>query len=239
LPAYNEAPALPRLLAELHALHLPADIIVVDDASTDDTGNIARAHGAAVVRHEVNSGAGTSVKDGIRAAQTDIVIMLDADGTYPTAAIPDVIAKLQEGFHMVVGARRGPEYNGQLPKRFARFVFGLLAQFATGKHVPDVNSGMRAFRKSEITPYFPSICNSFSFPTTLTLIYFLTGKRVAYIPIPYAKRIGQSKVRIVRDSLRTLGYMAGVMMRFSPFRLVLLIVFFVFIIGIIAIVFLG
>jgi hypothetical protein len=124
---------------------------------------------------------------------------------------------------MVVGARQGASYRGSLLKMPARFIFTLLAEFTTGRTIPDVNSGMRVFRKNDVLPYFSDICNGFSFTTTITLIYMLTGKSVTYIPISYEKRIGRSKVKIIRDSLRTLQYMTEVIACYNPLKLFLLL----------------
>jgi glycosyltransferase involved in cell wall biosynthesis len=234
LPACNEAQGLPLVLAELKALNMDLEIIVVDDGSTDGTGEAAKGEGIKVLRHPLRLGAGRSVKDGISAASCDRIIMLDADGTYPVQRIPDFITELDKGFDLVVGARRGKEYWGSFLKTIARFVFKMIAQFATGKRIPDINSGMRAFRKSTIEEYFPHLCNGFSLPTTMTLAYFFTGKMVSYIPIDYHKRIGKTKVRIIMDSLRTLQYITESIVYFNPIKLFLLISILVLLIGAIA-----
>ncbi len=213
LPALNENGAIAQVLADLRALPLFLEIIVVDDASTDGTGALAREAGATVVRHERRLGAGRSVKDGVGRASCDIVVMIDADGTYPIDRIPDLLAALED-CDLVVGARRGKNYHGSPAKYVARQIFRLVAQTLTGKSIPDVNSGMRAFRKSTMQPYFPYLCEGFSLPTTMTLACFFTGKAVRYIPIDYHARIGSSKVQIIRDAIKTLGYMAGSFTRF-------------------------
>lgn len=222
LPAYNEEGGIGIVLDAIRSVVPDAEVIVVDDGSTDGTAAIVSVKGAMVISHRLNLGAGRSVKDGIERASNDSIVMLDADATYPVASIPTLIAELDRGYNLIVGARQGKEYRGRILKRIARFIFRMLAQFATGKHIPDINSGMRAFRKSEITPYFGSLCDGFSLPTTMTLAYFFTGKKVQYVPISYAKRIGQSKVRIVRDSLRTLQFMTESIAHFNPLKLFLL-----------------
>jgi polyisoprenyl-phosphate glycosyltransferase len=223
LPAYNEEAAIASVITQIKALPLELDIIVVDDGSADRTGEIAREQGVHVIRHAMNRGCGRSVKDGVMEAKTDIVVMIDADCTYPVESIPELLQKFSEGFDMVVGARQGPEYRGSFLKMPARFVFKFLAEFTTGRHIPDINSGLRIFRCSTVKKYFPDICDGFSFPTTITLIYMLTGKTVGYVPIDYRKRIGKSKVRIIRDSLRTLQYITEVVATYNPLKLFLLI----------------
>jgi glycosyltransferase involved in cell wall biosynthesis len=223
LPALNEEAAIGAVLNALHAVPVDMEIIVVDDGSTDRTGDIARSKGAIVIRHQLALGAGQSVKHGIERATSDRIVMLDADCTYPTERIPDFLATLDGGFDLVVGARHGKIYRGSILKKIARFVFRMISEFATGKRIPDINSGMRAFHKSQIVEYFPHLCNGFSLPTTMTLAYFFTGQKVAYLPIEYRKRVGTTKVRIIRDSLRTLQYITESIVFFNPLKLFLLI----------------
>jgi glycosyltransferase involved in cell wall biosynthesis len=203
LPAYNEEPGIAAVLQSIRAAYPEAELIVVDDCSTDTTAAIAIQNGAKLIRHTLNLGAGKSVKDGVEQAFFDRIIMMDSDGTYPVDSIPALLAELDLGYNLVVGARHGYAYNGRILKRMARFVFRCLAEFATGKRIPDINSGMRAFRRSEILPYFPHLCNGFSLPTTMTLAYFFTGMKVRYVPIQYSKRFGHTKVKIIRDSADT------------------------------------
>lgn len=223
LPAYNEEEGIASVLQDIRRTYPDAEIIVVDDASTDRTAAIAQENGAKLIRHQLNLGAGKSVKDGVEQAFCDRIIMLDSDGTYPVASIATLLTALDEGYNLVVGARHGKAYNGRLLKWMARIVFRFLAEFATGKRIPDINSGMRAFRRSEILPYFPHLCNGFSLPTTMTLAYFFTGMKVQYVPIEYYKRFGHTKVRIIRDSLRTLQYMVESIAHYNPLKLFLLL----------------
>ncbi len=223
LPACNEAAAIAGVLRAVRAAVPEAEIIVIDDGSTDATGDIARSEGVRVLTHALTTGAGRSVKDGIQAAGHEYIVMLDSDGTYPAERIPDLLAALDRGFDLVIGARRGRHYRGSILKFAARTVFRLIAQFATGKRIPDINSGMRAFRRSTMTTYFPRLCDGFSLPTTMTLAFLFTGRSVAYVPIAYARRIGTSKVRIVRDSLRTLQYITESIAFYNPTKLFLLL----------------
>ncbi|HVW66372.1 MAG TPA: glycosyltransferase family 2 protein [Candidatus Peribacteraceae bacterium] len=237
VPAFNEEDAISGLLASIHALHLDAEIVIVDDASTDRTAEIAMQHGAHVVRHPMNCGYGKSVKDGVAAAAHDTIIVTDADGTYPVDRIPELLDIYNRGFDMVVGARQGKAYRGTFLKMPARYVFKFLVEFTTGRHIPDINSGMRIFSKKTVEKYFPDICNGFSFTTTITLIYLLTGKMVTYVQIPYSKRIGKSKVKIIRDSLRTLQYITECIVRYNPLKLFLLFAILSFLIGLIGLIF--
>lgn len=223
IPAYNEEGAIASVLDAVHALPIDADVIVVDDASTDRTGEIAKQRGVRVLTHPLNRGYGRSVKDALAQAGTDIIIVTDADGTYPVEKIPELLEKFHTGFDMVVGARHGPAYRGNFLKMPGRIVFKAMVEFITGRHIPDINSGLRVFRKSVVHGYLPDICDGFSFLTTITLVYLLTGKTVAYVPIAYHRRIGRSKVRIVRDTLRTLQYITEVAATYNPLKLFLLL----------------
>lgn len=237
IPAFNEEGAIGELLTHLRTLPLQAEVIVIDDASSDATARIAAEHGARVIRHAGNCGYGRSVKDGVALAMNDTIIVTDADGTYPIDQIPLLLETYEKGFDMVVGARQGAAYRGTFLKMPARYVFKAIVEFTTGRRIPDINSGLRIFSKRTVEPYFRDICNGYSFTTTITLIYLLTGKMVTYVTIPYNKRIGRSKVRIVRDSLRTLQYITECIVRYNPLKLFLLFSFFSVIVGAIGIIF--
>lgn len=233
IPALNEEEAISSVLEQLRKLPIDAEIIVVDDGSSDRTRVLAEEHGARVIRHPVPAGYGKSLKDGILAASAETIVITDADGTYPIASIPELLKTFDEGYDMVVGARQGSAYRGTFLKFPARIVFKFLVEFATGRKIPDVNSGFRVFKKSFAMEHFDDLCNGFSFTTTITLVAHLTGKIVAYVPISYEKRVGSSKVRIVRDSLRTLQYITEAIARFNPIKFFLLLSFFPLLTGLI------
>ena len=213
IPAYNEAGAIGPVIGQLARCAAGADlegeILVVVDGATDATAAEAAAAGARVVEHPQNAGYGRSLKTGILAATHDLIAITDADGTYPAERLPELI-QLAERFHMVVGARTGAFYQGSFAKRLGRVVFRGLSEFAAGQHIPDINSGMRVFRRGDIVPFFPVISAGFSFTTTCTLVYLLNDLFVKYVPIEYHKRHGHSKVRHLRDSvLRTADHRRG------------------------------
>lgn len=215
IPAFNEEEAIGSVVAAIRALPLDADILVIDDGSTDATGERARAHGARVIAHPKNLGCGRSVKDGLAEAKTDTIVLIDGDGSYPVRMIPTLLATLAEGNDLVVGARQGPVYRSSLFKMLARTALRFLAERTTGSRIPDVNSGLRVFRKSTVMPHLHELCDSFSYMMTITLVYLHNGKRVAYVPIPYAERIGRSKVRPLRDGLQTLRYLVACTARYT------------------------
>lgn len=232
IPAYNEEGAIGPVLDALRALPIDAEIIVVDDGSTDRTAVIAEQHGARVIRHAMNAGYGRSVKDGVKNAQTDIIVLSDADGTYPIEKIPELLARFDQGVDMVVGARQGAEYRESFFKSIARYFLKSIVEYATGRFIPDVNSGLRVFRASIAKPYFTDICDGFSFTTTITLVFMLTHRSVDYIAIPYHKRVGKSKVKMLKDTLRTLQYITECIVRYNPLKLFIILCLLCLIAGI-------
>jgi len=234
IPAYNEEPAIGRTLADIRSAVAPfdsAELIVVDDGSTDRTASLAVEAGARVISHPHNIGYGRSLKDGINAASHDLVAIIDADGTYPAAEIPRLVAEFQRGFDLVVGTRSGIHYRESWLKAPLRVVLTFLVEFTAGRRVPDVNSGLRVFRRSTIVPYFPQLCDTFSFTTSMTLAYMLTGRFVQYVPIGYGSRIGPTKVRLVRDALRTLQYIVQGIVYYNPVKMFLLLAIAALVVG--------
>jgi glycosyltransferase involved in cell wall biosynthesis len=197
IPAYNEQGAV-RAQVEavervLQSQRIPNEIIVVDDASADDTADEALRAGARVLRHLENRGYGASIKTGMDAALYDTVVIIDADGTYPPEEIPALLAKLEDA-DMAVGARTGKKVHIPLVRRPAKWLLGLLANQIAGRKIPDLNSGLRAFRRDCLRQYYPILSNRFSFTTTSTLALLADDYRVVYHPISYHPRIGQSKI---------------------------------------------
>lgn len=225
IPAYNEAHAIAdtvkRVLSVCAKLGKPHEVIVVDDGSTDGTGDAAKAAGASVLANPTNGGYGLSLQRGIRKAQYSIISITDSDGTYPIEEIPRLYAGIERGFDMVVGARQGKTYEGTAVKSFSRKVFKWLAEYAAGRRIADINSGLRLFRRDLALPHLPRTCFGFSFTTSLTLIFMLNGYFVTYMPIPYHARIGETKVRHFRDALRTLQIMTEVVVCYNPLKLFL------------------
>ena len=232
IPALNEELAIAQTVQNLHAIFSSNrtdanqngsyEIIVVNDGSTDSTASIARSQGAKVVTHLYPLGYGRALKRGITEAQYDTIVILDADGTYPVEVIPTFLKEYALGYNMIVGKREGKNYRESWIKMPLRNILKLIVEFTAGQKIPDVNSGLRVFSRSEVMPYFDQLCNTFSFTTSVTLAYLLTGKFVHYIPIPYHPRIGKAKVRLFKDSLRTLQYIVQAILHYNPIKLFLL-----------------
>jgi glycosyltransferase involved in cell wall biosynthesis len=233
IPAYNEGGAIRATVDQVKAAldGVPNEVLVVDDGSGDQTADHAAAAGARVLRHPHNLGYGAALKSGIRAATHDTVVITDADGTYPNSEMPALIAEFRKGFNMIVGARTGDHYRESAVKAPLRYILKWLVEFTTGRRIPDVNSGLRVFSRAEILPYLDLLCNTFSFTTSVTLAYMMTGKFVGYVPISYHQRVGQTKVRLFRDSLRTLQYIVQAILYYNPLKMFLLISGVLFVAG--------
>jgi glycosyltransferase involved in cell wall biosynthesis len=197
IPAYNEEQEISRVLTEmrtlLHGKGINAEIIVVDDGSTDQTARMAKMVGARVIQHRSNRGYGASLKTGIVEATHNIIAITDADGTYPARFLPDMLEEL-ENADMVVGARIGSTVHIPLVRRPAKKALNLLANYVSGRKIPDLNSGLRVFRRDVILQYFPILPDQFSFTTTITMAMLCDKYAVSYIPIDYLKRGGRSKI---------------------------------------------
>lgn len=227
IPALDEEAGIQYTLAEGHRVLQaagisPYEIVVVDDGSQDGTAEAARLGGATVVRHPHNAGYGRSLKTGILSAKYDTIVISDADGTYPLDRIPDLLRRYSEGFDLVVGERSGAELNDSAIKGPLRATLCFLVEYAVGRKVPDVNSGLRVFSRETVVEHFDHLSNAFSFTTSMTLGYMMRGRFVAYEKIDYRARIGRTKVRLFRESLKTLQYIIQAIIYYNPLKLFLL-----------------
>jgi glycosyltransferase involved in cell wall biosynthesis len=224
IPALNEEEAITQtVIAARDVLARsgidPAEIIVIDDGSSDGTSERAAAAGARVIRHPHNVGYGRSLKDGILAARYDTIAISDADGTYPLEDLPALFEMKNAGFDMVVGARTGPHYHESIVKSPLRWVLRLIVEWTAGRRIPDINSGLRVFSRDITLTYFDRLCDTFSFTTSLTLAYMMNSRFVAYREIDYKKRIGHTRVRLFRDALRTLQFITEAAVYYNPLKI--------------------
>lgn len=230
IPAYNEEDEIVNTIVRCKAVlkkmfNDEGEVIVVDDCSKDSTYKFAMEAGAVVITHPHNAGYGRSLKDGISKAKYDIIVITDSDGTYPIESIPDLYEEYKKGFDMVVGARQGKNYDESLKKKSLRLILKFLVEYTAGRKIDDINSGLRIFSKNTITKYFDTLCDTFSFTTSVTLAYMMTGKFVKYIPIEYHKRTGKSHVKLFKDTLRTLQYIVEAILFYNPIKIFLIFCF--------------
>lgn len=230
LPARNEAATLEPLLVEVRNKYPAAEIIVVDDGSTDATPEICEKFGVVRVAHHYSMGNGAAVKSGARAARGVVFIFMDADGQHNVEEIPVLLAKLESGLDMVVGARQsGSQAN--LGRGLANRFYNRLASYMTGQKIEDLTSGFRAVRARKFREFLYLLPNGFSYPTTITMAFFRAGYSVAYEPIHTLKRIGKSHLHPIKDGLRFLLIIFKIGTLYSPLKLFVPIAFLHFLLG--------
>ena len=218
LPAKNEAPALAALLPLLRAAHPEAEIIVVDDGSTDDTRSICSKSGVECLSSPYSMGNGAAIKRGTRAATGEILVFMDGDGQHDAADIARLLAKLDEGYDMVVGARDWGSQAG-VGRGLANTLYNWLASRMTGHPVLDLTSGFRAVRANKFREFLHLLPNGFSYPTTSTMAFFRSAYPVAYVPIKAAQRVGKSHIKPLRDGIRFLLIIFKIATLYSPLKL--------------------
>ena len=225
IPAYNEEQSIIDTIesAKLLFKNLKVkdfEIIVINDGSTDKTKEYASKTGVKIITHPQNLGYGFSLKNGIKNAKFQTIIITDADQTYPLDEVPKLYTEYKKGFDMVVGKRIG--YKESIFKIILRKILKFVVEFAAGRRIPDINSGLRIFKKDTIKEYLPHLCETFSFTTSATLAYMMNGKFVSYVPINYGKRKGKSKVSLMRDSFKTIFYIMQTVTYYNPLKIFML-----------------
>lgn len=221
IPAHDEetglAPVVRGIRAALEAGARSFEILVVDDGSTDATGEVAARLDVTVLRHAERRGYGAALKTGIRAAQGEWILICDADGTYPADAIPKLLARL-DGNDMVVGARTGPIVDAPFFRRVAKGILRRLASYLSESEIPDLNSGLRVFRREAALAFFPILPSGFSFTTTITLALLCNGGSVVYEPINYHRRQGRSKIQPLREVINFVVLILRTITYFNPLK---------------------
>jgi glycosyltransferase involved in cell wall biosynthesis len=234
IPAYNEEDSITPVMNEIDgvmkSLGKSYEIIVVDDGSTDKTGEVLQLAPVNVIKHEFNRGYGASLKTGIKKSCGEVIIITDADGTYPPEEIPNILEHI-ETCDMVVGARIGA--NAQIPliRKPAKWCLNKLANYLSGRKIPDLNSGLRAFRKETVMEFYSMLPQGFSFTTTITLGMLSKDYVVKYIPIDYLKRAGKSKIHPIKDTLNFIRLIITTIMYFNPLKVFMPISFVIFLLG--------
>lgn len=218
LPAKNEALSVGLTVCRVRECMPDAEIIVVNDGSTDDTAQIAEQAGAQVVQHPYSKGNGAAIKTGARAADGDVIVFMDADGQHDPADISRLLEKMEQGNDLVVGARQKGS-QASIGRGLANGLYNRLATWMTGHRVEDLTSGFRAVRTSKFREFLYLLPNGFSYPTTSTMAFFRAGYSVAYIPIHAAPRIGKSHIRLLRDGTRFLLIIFKIGTLFSPLKI--------------------
>lgn len=220
IPAKNESTGLSAILPRLRQLLPQAEIIVVNDASSDGTPEVCKSHGVRVITHPYSIGNGAAIKTGARAASGSILALMDADGQHDPADLPRLLSKLEEGYDMVVGARHGSS-QASLGRWTANAVYNRLASWMVGHRIGDLTSGFRVARAAKFREFLHLLPNGFSYPTTITMSFFRAGYTVGYTPITAGTRAGKSHINPLRDGLRFFLIIFKVGTLYSPLKIFL------------------
>ena len=238
VPAYNEEGAIEDTVAQLHpiAQEAQAELMVVNDGSSDGTAKVLeqleKSHPRLrVLHHDYNQGYGAALKTGLQAAKTELIAITDADGTYPNDRLLELARACREK-DMVVGSRTGPGVVYSRIRAIPKIFLKRWVSWIAGRNVPDINSGLRVFRADVARKFLGIYPDGFSFTITITLAMLTTKRQVQFIPISYSPRVGQSKIKPVRDTLRFLNIILRTGTYFAPIRAFMPAVFVLFLAGI-------
>ena len=225
VPVYNEEKAVISTIDHINQVLSSYDyeLIIIDDGSTDKTHQILKkVKGINLITQPYNLGYGASLKRGITESKNEIIVMIDADGTYPVSDIPKLL-NYADNYSLVTGARIGKGARIPLLRKPAKFLLSTLANFLTGKKIPDLNCGLRVIKKSNVLQYFNILPQRFSFTITHLLACLTNGHTVKFIPVNYHKRKGKSTIHPIKDFIHFNTVILRVITYFNPFKIFFLI----------------
>lgn len=222
VPAYNEESGISSLLDDIKKTMAKVEenyeVIVVDDGSQDRTAEIVKSFKwVKLIQHERNKGYGAAIKTGIKNAEGESILIIDADGTYSPEEIPKLL-KDAPRYDMVVGARTGEKVEIPLLRRPGKFILSKLANYLTDAKIPDLNSGLRIFKRATAVRFFNLLPSKFSFTTTITIAYLCNDYSIKFIPINYYKRKGKSKISPFKDGLSFILLIIKSVIYFNPLK---------------------
>lgn len=220
IPARNESESLEELLPKLVATFPKAEIVLVDDGSSDNTVETGNKYSVRVVSHPYSMGNGAAIKTGVRKATHDVVVCMDADGQHDPGNIQKLINEIDSGYDMVVGAR-SKKSQASPARGLANRIYNSLASYMVGRSVVDLTSGFRVFKKNKFLRFINLLPNGFSYPTTITMAFFRAGYSVQYLPIEAKQRIGKSHIHLLKDGIRFFMIIFKVGTLYSPLKIFL------------------
>jgi len=220
IPAKNEGGAIGAVVSKAREQYADAEIIVVDDGSSDDTAEVAAAAGATVVSHPESLGNGAAVKSGARAASGDVIAFMDGDGQHDAAELAPLLEQLDNGYEMAIGARDSGSH-ASVGRLFANGLYNGIASMMSGRKILDLTSGFRAARAAKFKQFLYLLPNGFSYPTTITMAFLRSGYPITFEPITAATRVGKSHIRPIRDGVRFLIIIFKIATLYSPLKIFL------------------
>jgi glycosyltransferase involved in cell wall biosynthesis len=220
IPTKNESPAIGDVVATARSAYPDAEIIVVDDGSDDDTAAVAESNGATVVRHPESLGNGAAVKSGARAATGNVLAFMDGDGQHDAREFAKLLAKLDDGYDMVIGARDSGSH-ANVGRFFANGLYNAMASLISGRQILDLTSGFRVVRAELFRRFLYLLPNGFSYPTTITMAFLRSAYPVCFEPIAVADRQGKSHIRPIRDGVRFLVIIFKIATLYAPLKIFL------------------
>jgi len=223
IPAYNEEEGIGKVIDKIkdtmEKVKASYEIVVIDDGSTDETATIVKEKSIKLIQHPYNKGYGAALKTGVKNAEGDIVLFIDADAQQNTDDIPRLLEPMEE-YDMVVG-RRTKGSKIPLLRRLGKFILSALANYLAGQKIPDLNSGFRAVKKEIVVKYMGILPDTFSFTTTITLATIKAGYNLKYVPIETGERVGSSKIKLFQDGFRFIMLILRTIVLFDPMKVFL------------------
>ncbi len=217
LPAYNEADIVGSVVKGLCQAFPQAEVLLINDNSTDATAAEAERAGAKVISHQYNMGNGAAIKTGVRHAKGEILVFMDADGQHDAGDVQRLLDKIGAGYELVIGAR-GSASQTSKGRLMGNVLLNRLASLLTEFEIEDLTSGFRATKASTFRQFLYLLPNGFSYPTTSTMAFLRSGYPVAFVPIVARRRKGKSKIHLIRDGVRFLVIVVKMTTLFSPMR---------------------
>jgi glycosyltransferase involved in cell wall biosynthesis len=218
IPAKNEELGLTALLPELTQAYPDAEIIVVNDGSTDGTEQLCLAAGVKVITHPYAKGNGAAVKSGARAAKGKYLVFMDGDGQHSAADVGKLLEKVAQGYDLVVGARSGRGSQASVARWSANAIYNGFASWMVNRKIDDLTSGFRCVNRRKFLSFLYLLPNGFSYPTTSTMAFFRAGYSVGFVPIAVSRRLGKSHISMLKDGVRFLLIIFKVGTLYSPLK---------------------
>ncbi|MBT8103703.1 MAG: glycosyltransferase family 2 protein [Gammaproteobacteria bacterium] len=220
IPAKNESASIERIVTAAKEAWPDAEIIVVDDGSSDTTAELSRSAGARLVQHPESLGNGAAIKSGARIAQGDIIAFMDGDGQHDAKELQPLLEQLENGYDMAIGARDTGSH-ANVGRLFANGLYNAVASVLSGRKIPDLTSGFRVVRADKFKQFLYLLPNGFSYPTTITMAFLRNGYPITFEPITASRRVGKSHIRPLRDGTRFLAIIFKIATLYSPLKIFL------------------